>query len=33
MEAPQAKKFIIGGNWKSNGTVQMIKTLITDVLN
>ncbi len=31
MEGP--KKFIIGGNWKSNGTVQSIKDLVKDVLN
>lgn len=27
------KKFIIGGNWKSNGTMQSINDLITNVLN
>ena len=27
------KKYIIGGNWKSNGTVMSIKDLVKDVLN
>lgn len=33
MEPAQKKKFVIGGNWKCNGTVQSVRTLITDVLN
>merc|ERR1712153_14567 len=32
MEAVQ-RKYIIGGNWKCNGTVQSIKDLVGDVLN
>ena len=27
------KKFIIGGNWKCNGTLQSVKDLVTNVLN
>jgi triosephosphate isomerase len=27
------KKYIIGGNWKSNGSVSSIKDLVKDVLN
>lgn len=33
MEGPAQRKFIIGGNWKCNGTVQSIKDLITGTLN
>ena len=29
----QNSKYIIGGNWKSNGTNQSIKTLIEETLN
>ena len=32
MEGAQ-RKMIIGGNWKSNGTVQSIKDLVNNVLN
>lgn len=32
MESAQ-RKMIVGGNWKSNGTVQSIKDLVNDVLN
>ena len=28
-----SKKYIIGGNWKSNGTVQSIKDLVKNILN
>ena len=28
-----SKKYIIGGNWKSNGSVQSIKDLVKDILN
>ena len=27
------RKYIIGGNWKCNGTLQSIKDLVSDVLN
>ena len=30
--APE-RKYIIGGNWKCNGTLQSVKDLITEVLN
>jgi triosephosphate isomerase len=33
MDTQQTRKMIIGGNWKCNGTVQSIKTLVNDVLN
>lgn len=33
MDAQQSRKMVIGGNWKCNGTVQSIKTLVNDVLN
>ena len=33
MEAAPQRKYIIGGNWKCNGTVQSIKDLVGDVLN
>ena len=33
MDAQQTRKMIIGGNWKCNGTVQSIKTLVNEVLN
>lgn len=32
VDAPQ-RKYIIGGNWKSNGTVNFVKTQCTEVLN
>ena len=32
MEGTQ-RKYIIGGNWKCNGTVQFIKDFVGDVLN
>lgn len=28
-----ARKFFVGGNWKSNGTVSSITSLVNDVLN
>lgn len=31
--AAPARKYIIGGNWKCNGTLQSVKDLIKDVLN
>ena len=33
VEAPAQRKFIIGGNWKSNGSVDFIRTLCTGTLN
>jgi len=27
------RKYIIGGNWKCNGSVQQVKDLISNVLN
>jgi triosephosphate isomerase len=27
------RKFVIGGNWKSNGSLASINTLINDTLN
>ena len=33
MEAGPQRKCIVGGNWKCNGTVQSIKSLVSDVLN
>jgi len=30
--APQ-RKYIVGGNWKSNGTVDFVRTLCTETLN
>lgn len=34
MDGPApSRKFIIGGNWKCNGTLQSVKDLIKDVLN
>ena len=32
VDAPQ-RKYIVGGNWKSNGTVSFVKTQCTEVLN
>ena len=31
-EVPSRRKFIVGGNWKSNGTVDSMGTLINDTL-
>ena len=33
MEQPAKRKFIIGGNWKCNGTMNSINELISNVLN
>lgn len=33
VDAPAQRKFIIGGNWKSNGSVDFVRTLCTDTLN
>jgi triosephosphate isomerase len=27
------RKFIVGGNWKSNGTVDFVRQLCNDTLN
>lgn len=32
MEGAQ-RKYIIGGNWKCNGTIQSVKDLVNSVLN
>ena len=33
VEAPAQRKFIVGGNWKSNGSVDFVRTMCTDTLN
>ena len=33
VEAGQSRKFIVGGNWKSNGSVDFVRTMCTDTLN
>ena len=33
VEAAAQRKFIIGGNWKSNGSVDFVRTICTDTLN
>ena len=33
VEAAAQRKYIIGGNWKSNGSVDMVRQLCTDTLN
>lgn len=33
VEAPAQRKFIIGGNWKSNGSVDFVRDLCTNTLN
>lgn len=33
MEAASGRKYIIGGNWKCNGTIQSVNDLINNVLN
>lgn len=33
VDAPAQRKFIIGGNWKCNGSVDSIRSLCTDTLN
>lgn len=33
VEAPAQRKYIIGGNWKSNGSVDFVRTMCTDTLN
>ena len=33
MEGAPQRKYIVGGNWKCNGTVQSIKDLVKDILN
>jgi triosephosphate isomerase len=29
----EKKKYLVGGNWKSNGTVVFVRDMINDVLN
>ena len=33
MDGPAKRKYIIGGNWKCNGTLSSINTLVNDTLN
>lgn len=33
VDAPAQRKYIVGGNWKSNGSVDFVRTLCTDTLN
>ena len=33
VEAAAQRKYIIGGNWKSNGSVDFVRTMCTDTLN
>lgn len=33
MDASIQRKYIIGGNWKCNGTLQSVKDLVNDVIN
>lgn len=33
VEAPAQRKYIVGGNWKSNGSVDFVRTMCTDTLN
>ena len=33
VDAPAQRKFIVGGNWKSNGSVDFVRTMCTDTLN
>ena len=33
VEAASTRKYIIGGNWKSNGTVDFVRQLIQETLN
>ena len=33
VEAAAQRKYIIGGNWKSNGSVDVVRQLCTDTLN
>ena len=33
VEAATQRKYIIGGNWKSNGSVDFVRTMCTDTLN
>jgi len=33
VEAVAQRKYIIGGNWKSNGSVDLVRTLCTDTMN
>ena len=33
VEAPAQRKYIIGGNWKSNGSVESVRTLCTSTKN
>ena len=33
VDAPAQRKYIIGGNWKSNGSVDFVRTLCTETLN
>ena len=33
VEAGVHKKYIVGGNWKSNGSVDFVRQMCTDTLN
>ena len=33
VEAPASRKFIVGGNWKSNGSVDFVRNMCTNTLN
>lgn len=33
VEAPAQRKYIIGGNWKSNGSVDFVRKMCTETLN
>ncbi len=33
VDAPAQRKYIVGGNWKSNGSVDFVRTLCTETLN
>ena len=30
---PEKRRFFVGGNWKSNGSVDFVREMITEVLN
>ena len=33
MENAPTRRYVIGGNWKCNGSVQSVKDLVGDVMN
>jgi len=33
VEAPTQRKYIVGGNWKSNGSVDFVRKMCTETLN